>query len=735
MYKKRIIKPPNSKISTEHQSGSSKIMVNLTNSNKSNKIQKSVHIHQQPHPNNIKSNQPINTPTNTNNFNPLPSKNYSINSETVKKILLSFYPDDKFLFDIILSPLNKTTFLYDLDKYYSKLEEFSNSNPFNKYYGVQNSTKINYRESQSSIDLNKENTDIIFSLVDQLLASFGPKLNLNTIKGNINQIYKCHNLTRINFISNKEKNGPSAYPVNFYAFCIGLRILIECYSEQIKYFDIGIFMDSKDTLFGKENNFCFLSELFCCYIIFLYFYSILTKYHDVCLTLHFFNDSRIYDNFTFHETENGFDIINNILGRNKDSYDVMTLLKEIFTVNLNKLNFFLHYDINSATYNQIVELLNCQDYLTKVKLFCEKKFINNEKFNIFKDMQKCTELNIHIINSDNKSKIKLKDDMANVTHFSLEGNEIYLDNIPKNLNNLKSLKLISNTKNSESPYYSEKYEKENICFNITQDMFQSLDNIQELTLKYLSLEQFLLLVNCLNSKTNKIQSNLCKLNIEVDYTFSNIIQEQIKSINENKNSNGSSITSIEDLKKNLILKAVNLLINYSERISQIHELNINLVNNGFLNNFVLSTENGLYFIDLVIQKLKNCYNFSLINTNNNYYPKDEEKPDITLTGNGRRTKKAGKKKNVENEEFYLTENKHKCRCDWNHNSEIYVSYNGNEYDDFCKYNDLDDFVPFLIVVDKKLKKLNVKPIILKIAKFFNIAKKKPRLLEVINFNN
>ena len=165
MYKKRIIKPPNSKISTEHQSGSSKIMVNLTNSNKNNKIQKSVHIHQQPHSNNIKSNQPINIPTNTNNSNPLPSKNYSINSETVKKILLSFYPDDKFLFDIILSPLNKTTFLYDLDKYYSKLEEFSNSNPFNKYYGVQNSTKINYRESQSSIDLNKENTDIIFPLV------------------------------------------------------------------------------------------------------------------------------------------------------------------------------------------------------------------------------------------------------------------------------------------------------------------------------------------------------------------------------------------------------------------------------------------------------------------------------------------------------------------------------------------------------------------------------------------
>ena len=733
MYKKRIIKSTNSKISTEHsKQGTSKIVVNRTNSNKDNKIQKQSHTNTQP---NINSN--INNPSQNITQDKIqddqpqvsePSKNYSLNSETVKKLLLAFYPEDKFLFDIILSPLNKTTFLYDLDKYYSKLEEFSNSDPFNKYYGVQNSIKTNYRESQTSIDLNKENSDIIFSLVDQLLASFGPKLNLNTIKGNINQIYKCHNLNRICFISNKDKNGTSKYPVNFYAFCIGIRMLIECYFDQIKFFDMGVFMNSNETLFGKENNFCFLSELFCCYIIFLYFYSILTKYHDVSLTLHFFDDTKIYDNFTFHETENGFDIINNILGRNKETYDVMTLLKEIFTVNLNKLNFFLHCDINIDNYKQIVELLNCQDYLTKVEFYCDKKFINNEKFNIFKDMQKCTQLNIYIQNSTYKSKIKLKENMANVTHFSLEGNDILLENIPKNLNNLKCLKLISKTDNSNSPYYSEKYEKENICFNITKDIFQNLDNIQELTLKYLSLEQFLLLVNCLNSKTSKPQSNLLKLNLEIDYTFSNIIQEQIKLNAENK-------LTIEDLKKNLILKAVNLLINYTPRISQIHELNINLVNNGFLNNFVLTTENGLYFIDQVIQKLKYCYSFSLINNNNNYFPKDEEKPDITLTGNDKRIRKKNKKKNVENDEFYLSENKYKCRCDWNHNNEIFVSYNGNECDDFYNYNDLDNFVPFLIVLDRKLKKLKVKPIILNIAKYFNVNKKKPRLLEVINFNN
>ena len=74
------------------------------------------------------------------------------------------------------------------------------------------------KENQSSIDLNKENTD------------------------------------RINFICNKEKNGRSLYPVNFYVFCIALRMLIEYYSEQIKYFDMGIFMNSTETLFSKDNN-------------------------------------------------------------------------------------------------------------------------------------------------------------------------------------------------------------------------------------------------------------------------------------------------------------------------------------------------------------------------------------------------------------------------------------------------------------------------------------------------
>ena len=719
MYQKRVIKPTNKKISSEMQAkGNSKIIVHRTGSNPTaqTQIKKSVHPHQAP-PHTAKrlvsqKSQPI--------------KNYSINSETVKKILLSFYPEDKSLFDIILSPLNKPTFLFDLDKYYSKLDEFSNKDPFNKYYGVQSSVKINIKENQSSLDLNKENIDIIFSLVDQLLASFGPKLNINTIKGNINEIFKCHNLKRINFISNKEKNQRSSFPVNFYVFCIGLRILIEYYSQQIKYFDMGIFMNSTEALFGKENNECFLSELFCCYIVFLYFYSVLTKHHDISLNLHFFDDNSIYDNFTFHVNENGYNIINGILVKNKDKYDVMTLLKEIFTVNLNKLNFIFHYNITKEIYDKIVELLNCQDYLTKIEFICQDNFLNNPNFNIIKDMQKCKELNFYIQKRNSgKSKINSIGELNNVSNFALEGENIILDKMPQNLNNLYSLKLISKTKNTESPYYTEKYEKENICFNFTKDSFNNLDNIKELTLKFLSLEQFLWLINSLNAKTSKQKSDLLKLDIEIDYSFSNLLKEQ----NENNSNN------IEELNKSLILKAINLLINYCPRITKIRELNINMVNNSPKNNFVLSIENGLYFIDLVLNKLKYCNNFSLVNNNNNYYPPNEEKPDTTLTGNSKRKRKLVNKKNNENEEFFMRENEHKCRCDWNHNNEIFVSYNGNENNDFCKYTDMDNFVPFLLVVERKLKKLKVKSLLVNIAKYFNISKKTPKQYHVSNFNN
>ena len=47
----------------------------------------------------------------------------------------------------------------------------------------------------------------------------------------------------------------------------------------------------------------------------------------------------------------------------------------------------------------------------------------------------------------------------------------------------------------------------------------------------------------------------------------------------------------------------------------------------------------------------------------------------------------------------MADNKHKYIWGWNHNNEIYISYNGNEYNDYCKYVDIDNFI-FIIVLEK-----------------------------------
>ena len=68
MYTKKLVKSSNSKISSEHiPQIKPKIIVNRTNSNKENKIQKQINI-------------PPQSIDNNNN------KNYSLSAETVKKI-------------------------------------------------------------------------------------------------------------------------------------------------------------------------------------------------------------------------------------------------------------------------------------------------------------------------------------------------------------------------------------------------------------------------------------------------------------------------------------------------------------------------------------------------------------------------------------------------------------------------------------------------------------------------
>jgi hypothetical protein len=339
-----------------------------------------------------------------------------------------------------------------------------------------------------------------------------------------------------------------------------------------------------------------------------------------------------------------------------------------------------------------------------------------------KDLPELKDLKSYIQKGLNeKSNINLKEELIKSSSFSIEGANLQINNLTKNLNNLIILKLLSKNDNSDLPYYNDIYEKENICYNFTQEMFNNLNNIKELTLKFLSLEQFLLLTNSLNDKGNKSKSELSKIDLDIDYSYSKLINEEMS----------KKKGDINYLNKNLILKAINLLISYSYRISKIREFNITLINHNPKSSFILSIENGLYFIDLSLNKLKYCYNFGLINNNYNYYPKDEEKPETTLTGSGRRTRKNIKKK--EPEDFYLNENIHKCHCEWNYNNEIFVCYIGTEMNDYIQFDDIDNFLIFLYVVETKFKQLNKKPILSKLKKFFCSTKIKN--MKVCNLNN
>jgi hypothetical protein len=157
----------------------------------------------------------------------------SLNEETIKNICLLFYPkEDMDFFKLMFSPMDNSTFIKELEKYYKNLTEFSDENPDNKFYGVQKFTKIpKNRDKIEEIELNKTNTDLIFVLVKEiLLSSYEEEIDkITLIKSKINEIFNCNGLNTIGFISNKLENYTSILPSNFYAFCVNIKILIMCY--------------------------------------------------------------------------------------------------------------------------------------------------------------------------------------------------------------------------------------------------------------------------------------------------------------------------------------------------------------------------------------------------------------------------------------------------------------------------------------------------------------------------
>ena len=295
--------------------------------------------------------------------------------------------------------------------------------------------------------------------------------------------------------------------------------------------------------------------------------------------------------------------------------------------------------------------------------------------------------------------------------------------MPTDISKVKSLKLISNKRvfflQDEIEY---KKLHNNTCFNFPKDFFNNLNYLEELTLKHITPEQFFILVNSLTSK-NYNQASLLKIYLEINYSH-------IKISDTFKN----KITKIE------ILRAIDSLIRNCDRISEIRQLEIILVNNNPQNNLLLTKENGFYFISLVLELLKRCYGFSLKNFNNYYYPPNDTMPDVRQKGNppqrvrsfrGRLQEKEKEKL----EEFSLKDDVHNCKVCTNFNKDLQVIYNGAEFNDISYIKDLDSIIPFLYVVKNQLPKLQPKAILINVVKYCNMKLNIPKQMSVCNFNN
>ena len=672
------------------------------------------------------------------------TKNNSLNFETIKKIIFLFNPkeDQKFI-DLIFQEKDTLSFFKDLLNYYKTIPKFSNDNIENKFYGIQNITKLqNTKQEMTTIELNKLNTDLIFNIVKQImLSSYDNEISINNndlyldkktlIKSRLIQIFNCSNITSIGFISNKEENYTSSYPVNFYAFCITMKILIICFPDQIKKFHIGIF-NTIDTSFNIQNNDYFFSDLFCSYLSYLYLISTKGKNDVIELCLHFLDNSNIYENFTFHIATNGFKFLKKIL-KNSEKLDILNILNGYFNDMIKRVSLYFHYNnIEMLYYNDIMKFINYPGISKKIDIYCDKKLINNKNINFLKDLTNCRELNIHIINNNSlietndEIKISLKgEDILKQKIFSVEGSNIYLDNLPNDFSNVKTLKLISN----KNRYYvkdEEDYKNQHknlICFNFPKDAFINLNYLEELTLVYITPEQFISLVNNLNNRSINVinQSSIIKLYLEINYSHIKIPCDLI-----------SNTITKED-----ILGNIDSLLRNCQRISYIRELDIILSNDNPKSNFVLVKENGFYFINLALELLKKCYHFSIKNINNYYYPLNDSKPTTKQSNNNiqRRNFRKQISQKIVDEKYCLQDNVNNCVVKENLNKELQVIYSGNECEDYAKMTDLDSASPFLFAIDKKITKLKPKTILINIMKFFNIKIEAPKQYSVCNFNN
>ena len=146
--------------------------------------------------------------------------------EQIKKILITFYPNDTLFIDTILLPINDSSFLSNLNNWYKENSQVSIEDPFHKLYGISEISKPIIRKNLSSFELKKQNIDLLFTIVKNFLKSGNN--NILILKQKLNDIFDLYDLNTIHFISEQIYSTPSSFPINFYAFCITIKIIVEC---------------------------------------------------------------------------------------------------------------------------------------------------------------------------------------------------------------------------------------------------------------------------------------------------------------------------------------------------------------------------------------------------------------------------------------------------------------------------------------------------------------------------
>ena len=134
----------------------------------------------------------------------------------IQKILNSFYPNDTFFIETILLPIkDNNSFYTNLNNWYRENSQVSENDPFHKLYGISEISKTIIRKSSSSFEFNKQNTDLLFTIVKNVLKSENE--NYLNLKQKLNDIFDLYDLNTIKLITDQIYCTPSSFPVNFYA--------------------------------------------------------------------------------------------------------------------------------------------------------------------------------------------------------------------------------------------------------------------------------------------------------------------------------------------------------------------------------------------------------------------------------------------------------------------------------------------------------------------------------------